>query len=715
MLSGCMRRVWSIVLVLGICGIALGAQWTVAVYMCADNGLNDQAYLDLEEMEEIGSTDEVNIIVQLDNAARDTHPGCRRYRIVKDGFEPLGELGEVDMADTAVLRGFAGFIKRSYPAEHYFLILWDHGNGWSEGYGPSRFIFIDESHGHSMGVAGGELAAALQSVHQALGTRVRVLGFDACLMEMIEVACEGQDCCDYMLASEGLVPLDGWPYDKFLATLVARPTATPEEFLPEMCSAYIEAYLGEDICISAIDMRQLDRLLPVLEATVRDSLNPLDPGFGRARSTVQTFSKNPGRPPCVHDDQIDLMQFWELAAAEGTGILRSVLGPLVVANQARGTVSRAGGLATWFPDNYVEFKAAAASYAKLGFVDSVLWLQFLNAYFASDDVKPTQPVIVKDNLGGRGDIRLWWNRSHDLAPVSYKLYEVSLPVEAFRDDCNDLEEWSAIGWRTSERDYHSLPRAFFSGSGSNLDNQLVLVTPWKFPHGGLLSCYVYFSTEEAWDSASGFKRDICYIDWSENKLDWHTIDSLYGSAQYWQECRYVLPKSGSLYLRFHYVSDSSINRLGLFLDDIKVYAFDTMRTVAEATKDTVFYIFNAPFGNYKYFVTAADSSGNVSMASQFYPSGEPVMVETWAEPYTKPAPFQGSCELCLDFPEGVEPDVMIYTISGILVRKFENVTKRVLEWNGKNAAGHSLADGLYLVVVKAKGFHKTGKIARVGF
>ena len=62
-------------------GAAAAPQWTVGIYMCADNGLNDQAYEDLAEMMEIGSTAEVNIIVQLDNAANDTHPGCRRMLI----------------------------------------------------------------------------------------------------------------------------------------------------------------------------------------------------------------------------------------------------------------------------------------------------------------------------------------------------------------------------------------------------------------------------------------------------------------------------------------------------------------------------------------------------------------------------------------------------------------------------------------------------------
>ncbi len=696
-----------------LCGMAPGAQWTVGVYMCADNGLNDQAYLDLGEMMQVGSTEEVNIVVQVDNAARDSNPTCRRYYIAKDRRNLLADLGEVDMADTATLIEFGRFIKQRYPAKNYMLVLWDHGSGWHEGAGGLDWIFQDESPGfHSMGVAGGEFRAAMAAVRRSLGRNITVLGFDACLMGMVEVACEARDCCDYMLASEALVDWGGWPYEDVLALLVARPTATPEEFLPQMCAAYLEEYPGEDICLSAIDMRQLDRVLPVMGATVRDSLDPLDPGFVQARSLVQTFSKTSGHPPHPSDDQIDLIHFWELAPGQGTDALRAVLGPLAVANSAGGAITEARGLAAWFPDNYLAFKNAAGSYAKLAFADSVPWLQFLNAFFGQDDVKPTQPEIVEHRQGGHGDIRLWWNSSYDLAPICYDLYEVDSVSGVFSDNCDDTGEWSAIGWTTSERYSHSRPRAFFSGSGSNLNNQLVLVRPWKLPGGGVLSCYVYFDTEESMDSAA-FKRDICYIDWSENKVDWRSIDSLYGSAQSWQELRYLLPASGEFYLRFRYVTDGSNNRLGLFLDDIKVYEFGCLRKAGAGTKDTTFYLFNVPHGGYTYFVTATDSFGNVSMASQFYPSGEPVMVETWAEPYTRPAPFSGACELWIDFPDGETPDVMVYTISGTLVRQFERVADRVLEWNGRNEAGKELSDGLYLVVVKGENFRKVGKIAKV--
>ena len=41
-------------------------QWTVMVWMAGDNNLEDAALDDLQELKQVGSTDDVDILVQLD-------------------------------------------------------------------------------------------------------------------------------------------------------------------------------------------------------------------------------------------------------------------------------------------------------------------------------------------------------------------------------------------------------------------------------------------------------------------------------------------------------------------------------------------------------------------------------------------------------------------------------------------------------------------------
>jgi len=682
---------------------ASAAQWTVGVYMCADNGMNDVADVDIAEMKQVGSTDEVNVVVQVDRSARDPRPDCYRYFIRKDGVDTLANLGEVDMADPATLAGFAEFLRSRYAAKNYVLVLWDHGNGWYAGYGPSRAILIDESHAHEMGVAGGELAQALAGVKQALGKRVRVLAFDACLMGMIEVAAEVREACDYMLASEAIVPTDGLPYDKFLDRLTSRPTRTPAELLPGICADYVEEYPGQQVALSALEMATLAPALDVLAAALRDSINPTGMDVRAARAAALTIPGN-----LFH---IDLLHFLELLAGSGSASILASLRSAVVANQRSPAFGDASGIAIWFPDNYLALKASVASYLTLDFARESGWPQFLNRYFGSDDLKPDQPAISRVRQGSRSDARFWWNSCFDLAPVRYDLYEATRPTEASKDNSSDFSNWINLGWTTSTQQAHSGQTSFFSGSADSLANFIESADTLNLPGGGLLSFYAWYATQEDWNSLAGFTRDVCYVEWSPDRGKWYVLDSLYGDCRSWQERRYRLPPAADLYLRFRYVSDAAINGQGVFIDDIKVYSFDAMRTVAADIPDTTAAVFGVPRDTvgYYYFVTATDSFGNVSMASQF---GR-VEVETWAEPYTRPAPFFGRCQLVLDFPTGEPPDVLIYTLSGTLVRRFRDVTGRVLEWDGRNEALRELADGLYIVAVQGRDFKKLGKIAKV--
>jgi hypothetical protein len=65
------------------------ADWTVMVYMAADNNLEPAALMDLNEMEGVGSSSNVNIVAEVDRSAEyvDTDgnwSGGRRYYIQQD-------------------------------------------------------------------------------------------------------------------------------------------------------------------------------------------------------------------------------------------------------------------------------------------------------------------------------------------------------------------------------------------------------------------------------------------------------------------------------------------------------------------------------------------------------------------------------------------------------------------------------------------------------
>src|SRR6266850_3036351 len=193
------------------------ANWTVLVYMVADNDLEPFAIQDINEMEAAAPSSAVQIAIEVDRSPRyDTSNGdwssTRRYRILHDANSstisslPLADLGEVDMGDPQALADFLSWGVDAYPASHYLVVLWDHGYGWSGGFGN------DLTDGDHLSLA--EVREGLTQGARHLGRPFDVLGFDACLMQQVDVLFELSGVADYFVGAEDLEPAAGWVYDE---------------------------------------------------------------------------------------------------------------------------------------------------------------------------------------------------------------------------------------------------------------------------------------------------------------------------------------------------------------------------------------------------------------------------------------------------------------------------------------------------------------------
>ncbi|MBX3169651.1 MAG: hypothetical protein KF760_19770 [Candidatus Eremiobacteraeota bacterium] len=190
------------------------AKWTVLNYCAADNNLYAYIYDDAASMEKTGSNNSVQLVTQLDHRGA----GAYRFRVEQDrqsGPEAerridspvLQSLGPVNMSDPKTLADFITWGIKSFPAEHYMLVIADHGKGW-EG------MIEDESHRGWMTVP--QLKQALDTAQRATGQKLDVLGFDACQMAAVEVASEIKDNAKFMVASQALEGREGWPYSHIL-------------------------------------------------------------------------------------------------------------------------------------------------------------------------------------------------------------------------------------------------------------------------------------------------------------------------------------------------------------------------------------------------------------------------------------------------------------------------------------------------------------------
>jgi len=257
-------------------------EWTVMVYLDSDNNLESEGIDDLNEMEMIGSSSDINVLVQIDRIsydvlaannegyADDTSNGdwttTRRYLIQQDSdpfqinSQLLDDLGELNMGDSQTLVDFANWATSYYPAKKYLLVIWNHGGGFrSISTNISKDIAWDDTNGGDK-INMPELESALSAMSMQLGKKIDIVGMDACFMAMAEVAYQIKDHVDIFVSSEDSEPGAGWPYDTVLGELAANPLISPEQLAVKIVDDYIFSYPGNSVTQSAIDLSYMDIL-----------------------------------------------------------------------------------------------------------------------------------------------------------------------------------------------------------------------------------------------------------------------------------------------------------------------------------------------------------------------------------------------------------------------------------------------------------------------
>ncbi|MEA3559315.1 MAG: clostripain-related cysteine peptidase [Candidatus Thermoplasmatota archaeon] len=258
-------------------------EWTFMVYLDSDNNLEEAGIDDVNEMEKVGSTEDVNILVQMDriegfDTSNGDWTGTRRFRVEKDNDDAklnspeLEDIGESNMGDPEVLIDFVKWSIENYPAKKYGLVLWNHG-------GAFRGICYDDTvpglpEGEYDMINMTELNYAAEMIYQVAGNRrIDLCGFDACLMAQVAVLYELKDFVKVALSSGYNEPGDGWPYDSILQPLVDDPGMDERELARIVVDEYIRSYEdgAEDpddspmVTQAAFDMTKFDDLIVLLD------------------------------------------------------------------------------------------------------------------------------------------------------------------------------------------------------------------------------------------------------------------------------------------------------------------------------------------------------------------------------------------------------------------------------------------------------------------
>lgn len=405
------------------------AKWTFMVYLAGDNNLSTAGDKDLSEMRTVGSTADVNVVAEFDNAG---DRGTNRYHVQRDGVdEPVVALGETDSGSPKVLLDFVAWAAENYPAERYALVLWNHGGGWepsemdriartvgARDYSvreasersatplgkiffrttlqtifslPSpadRAICSDDGSGHSLDTI--ELGKVLAQAMDQLGQPLDLLGMYACLMSNMEVAYKARPYVRYIVASEESEPNDGWPYDAVLRKLVANPGLPTADLAAHIVSAYIKSYVNRGysraVTQTALNLSRVEALAAPLD-DLAEALIARMPGVSGKVWDAQRKSAR-----FWHNTLWDISHFCQElerltartpvrhVAKAVRAALRPGLNNLVIAESHHGaTVERCGGVSIYLP----AMTDISRYYADLAYAKEHRWLVMLKAYHAS--------------------------------------------------------------------------------------------------------------------------------------------------------------------------------------------------------------------------------------------------------------------------------------------------------------------------------------------
>lgn len=414
--------------------------WTFIIYMAADNDLRNFAMRNIKQMCQIGSNERITIVVQLDIKLRSNKKITQRFYITHEGPKQMNENDpasqSMDSGKAETLISCCKWAIENYPAYNYALMFWNHGSGIidpnfnrvicaselfrynptsnqleldrSIGFldfmntlniqsEPQRGICWDDSTGNYL--TNQKLDAALNTICSTLldNKKFNLIGFDACLMSMLEVADIVKNYAHVMTASEEVELGTGLDY-----SLVLRPfttqTPTPQELGAHIATTYALSYqkVTSDYTHSALNLDQISlvehnvhKVAQLLLSCLRNQKNG---------SVKQALALSRNKNMCTHFDEpsyIDLHHFYcnilnnlksfSFKSTEHTVLIGQLqqtltegcllIEDVVIANVAGKNLSNAKGIAIYFPERGIH-----PSYRKTAFAQNNEWSTFLNQY-----------------------------------------------------------------------------------------------------------------------------------------------------------------------------------------------------------------------------------------------------------------------------------------------------------------------------------------------
>lgn len=238
--------------------------WTILVYLCGTDleTFEGCATYNIQEMLECDIGDKVNVIIETGGAYEWQNdiidPNHSQRYIIKDNSLVLLEEEPIkNMGEASTLSDFINYGIKTFEADNYGLVLWNHGGGSLEG------VAYDEVYENDS-LKLNEVQEAMESSIIPRNKKFEFVGYDCCLMATLENASAMENYANYMIASEEYEPGTGWDYEEWLEYLGDNTGASGKDLGQVICESYYDKsaeYGVEDMAtISVVDLSKVETL-----------------------------------------------------------------------------------------------------------------------------------------------------------------------------------------------------------------------------------------------------------------------------------------------------------------------------------------------------------------------------------------------------------------------------------------------------------------------
>lgn len=382
--------------------------WNILIFMNADNNLEPDAINDINEMEMIGSTSRARVVVQVSRSPRydfsnGDWDGTRRFQIIQDtnpleisspplnwarceqpGVCPTAFEANADNGDWNEAVDFVRWARSTYPAERTALIFWGHGSGWRREVTAPMAKGMAASERSGRRISTRDIGRAMAAITMDGGDPIDVVGFDACNMQMLEIAFELRQYAKILIASQEAEPPSGWPYNRILEQINARENTLPEDLSKIIIQSFSNSFSNTAITLSAIRLANVDDIVGNFESFIRALQSQVDVNMSALRAAYQRAQK------FVYADYLDLDHFAELIGerlggdlSDASKNLRSSIQAATVFNINVGpSVKNARSISFYFPPSHLYDK----SYEEISFAQNTAWVEVMDHIFRADSV-----------------------------------------------------------------------------------------------------------------------------------------------------------------------------------------------------------------------------------------------------------------------------------------------------------------------------------------